>query len=151
MAVYKPLESPFKRNQKYVGEGLHCGRCNKLVNEYYFETPDIDPEYVVCVKCKLELMPPRLSFRVNSCCLWNITQSKYESYMKIEDFIDCGWFVRQEVVRTQQSPPRRLIPRSNMSKEVMLEYYGSRKCLRVPHHQFFYDNMAPCNNVLCKP
>lgn len=96
-----------------------CDKCG--AKSVLFALDDI----TVCSKCYLIYNPLvlRLDIYKNNPELWNKTQCKREPIMKIEDFLKCGWFLR-EIKSVASKVPKFTI------KKMRFEYYGKCKCIR---------------------
>lgn len=134
------------KDTKYIGAMKECVRCHNNIFEYYYESPILDNNNILCVECKYELYPPQLQLAIMvEHGIWNVTQSRYEKSMGIKDFQECGWFVRK-IVKENASIKR--VPRHMGSERILLEFFGNIKCLRV-RHKFYPVNFSICGHEAC--
>ncbi len=131
---------------KYVGDLKKCKRCSNNVYEYYYEKPHVDNSDILCADCKYELNPPKLHLTyMIEHGIWNVTQSRWERQMVLEDFQECGWFVRKI---TKSAASVRRVPKDTGHKNVHLEFFGNIKCLRV-RSKFYPVSLGICGEDMC--
>lgn len=114
---------------------LTCHKCGKVIRVMYRVLRN---KFPTCVTCFDEMFPsghPKLGMVLSVIShgasgnfhikkrLYNSTLSVHEHNMALEDFLNCGWFLRKEVIRKEV-------------RRVHLEYYGKTKCGRFPDHEF---------------
>lgn len=134
------------KDTKYIGNMKECIRCHNNIFEYYYENPLVDNADILCVECKCELTPPKLHLAIMiEHGVWNVTQSRWEKKMSIEDFQECGWFIRK-IVRSAATV--RMVPKNTGRENIYLEFYGNIKCLRVKH-KFYPVGLGICEAEAC--
>lgn len=136
------------KDTKYIGAMKECTRCFTNTFEYYYESPTVDDNDILCVECKYELTPPKLHLAVvTEHGIWNITQNRWERKMEIKDFQECGWFVRK-IVKEADAVPVRRVPRNTGSENIYLEFFGNIKCLRI-RYKFYPVSLGICGEDSC--
>lgn len=100
-----------------------CSKCGKSELSVFYYV-DLKP---VCEICKMKMDPPKmLLVKINgltSRSLYNATHRCFEKKKSIEEFTDCGWFVRR-------------IKEKGGNKYYHLEYHGKLKCPRCEEYKF---------------
>lgn len=145
--------------QDIVRGRCKCNRCDKFANVFYYKfLPHERLHYSVCVECVLELDPPKLELMLattNQLCnniipttpydLWDNTNSRQERAMSIEEFVECGWFIRKLKEERRKVPKRTILT-------INLEYHGNLICDRCKDHydRLGLDDMNRCNSPFCK-
>ena len=146
--MYNPMTK-----EDLVRGRCRCSRCKNIVKEFYVT------ENVLCIRCALELYPPKWKIVVATTNLqkhnrieptgiyeiWDDTYKRLEQTLTLKELIECGWFVRK-VEETHQLIPRRTI------KKIDLEYHGKLSCVRFKHH---YENLGlehidKCDSPFCE-
>ena len=114
-----------------------CTKCKKHVAFTY-----VRPEGPLCLNCNLELNPPTMAFLKlgASGMLYNLMNDEYECYMDLEDFQNCGWFIRRKTIAANE--------RNQVVATYYLEYYGNTVCNRCKQVVFpsFY---TKCTDSTC--
>lgn len=119
-----------------------CTKCGANVNNNLsFLKTD-----AVCGLCRFRDNPPRMHLALlkdtTGRSLYNLTQKVYESEMGIEDFEECGWFVRE-------------IKDRNKFTFYRMEFYGTVKCVRFPNADYPFKyyrcpKFIQCRNQMAK-
>jgi hypothetical protein len=75
--------------------------------------------------------------------LWNLEIGAYEKFDKLEDIIECGWFLRSTQETIYRREPK---VRANVYH---LEYFGEYTCGRCVDYPYF-DGGVKCLPDVCK-
>ena len=104
-------------------EVRNCARCgiDNLTVFYFIGGKPI------CQRCRMKIEPPEMLLirlcGLSSRKLYNATYKCYESKRTVDEFIECGWFLRR-------------IKDQGGNRYYSLEYYGSSQCPRCEEYHF---------------
>jgi hypothetical protein len=133
-----------------------CRRCGLASTDYYFATEDGSDGGYLCSLCKYELNPPEIHLQIiqNHIYprggLYNPHTQRYETIFKLDDFLQCGWFIKKKwVYGLCDNASIRF--QSHIVEAVMLRYYGDRRCKRVERYNFWPLATKMCKCVYCDP
>ena len=127
------------KKSKSASQLRECARCGRG----YVHPARIYDGKLICNYCFQLLSPPTLEMtQYGEGYLFNKTLGCYEATMDVENFVECGWFVRR---KTEE----RVDPYMGVKDvEYLLEYHGDRVCKKCPRYTF-PDEYKLCPNMLC--
>lgn len=114
-----------------------CDKCGEKTYSF-FKYEDL----FICDHCYIARNPPKIKLIIFESLedrpLFNSTLRAYEPVMNVEDFVKCGWFVREKRLRKGFTL-------------FYLEYHGKVLCSKCPDAVAFPLNYKRCENFMeCK-
>ena len=135
----------------FIDTAKVCKRCGLATCQYYLNGED----GYICPQCKFELNPPVMFLQIvqNNMFpqgkLYSPANKTYETTMRLEDFITCGWFIRERIVYEERSVVNVANFTTSVKEIIRLEYFGDRKCNRVPRYGFWMYDSKICKSIYC--
>jgi len=109
-----------------------CAMCKEDTEETYWS---YKYKVFMCSICMRQYNPPYMTLmkflQGSYNMIWNLECGSYESFNKVEEITDCGWFIRSTQETIYKQNPK------VCANVYHLEYFGSVACGRCEDYPYF--------------